>query len=109
MCVRILIAIACVLLVASSARADRVAKMEPVVARVVGIEIMGESVVVTVAAGMDQGITKRAHARFRDGKTKKLLAGGEAVLIRVDKRTAVLKTSLPAERVRANRFVQFDP
>lgn len=100
----------CILFLGSFAHADRrVAKPASVVGRVVGIEIMGESVVVTVAAGKDQGVTQRAHARFREGRTTKPLTGGEAVVIRVDRATTVVKTSLPAAQVRANRFVQFDP
>jgi hypothetical protein len=101
----------CLLFLGSFAHADRRAPPKPasVVGRVVGIEIMGETVIVTVAAGKDQGITLRGHARFREGKTTKPLAGGEAVVIRVDRATTVLKTSLPAAQVRANRFVQFDP
>jgi hypothetical protein len=100
----------CILFLGSFAHADRrVARPASVVGRVVGIEIMGESVIVTVAAGKDQGITLRGHARFREGKTTKLLAGGEVMIIRVDRATTVVKTSLPAAQVRANRFVQFDP
>jgi hypothetical protein len=81
----------------------------PVIARVVGIVIIDDSVVVTAAAGSDQGIDKRWRARFRDGTTKALVAGGDAMIIRVDHRTTVLKTKLTADQVRANRFIQLEP
>jgi hypothetical protein len=101
----------CILLAGSFAHADKAIKAKPpsVVGRVVGIEIVDDAVILTVAAGMNEGVTKGARVRFREGKTTKLLAGGEAVLIRVDRRTSILKTKLPAAQVRANRFVQFDP
>lgn len=99
----------CVLLVGSFARADRAAKAPSLVARVVGIEISNDDVILTVAAGSEVGLTRRMHARVREGKTTKPLTGGEAVIIRIDRRSSILKVKLSPEQVRANRFVQFDP
>lgn len=102
--------VVCVLLVGSFARADRRSPKPPsVVARVVGLEIVDETAVITIAAGSEQGIGKRWRAQFREGKTPNLLAGGEASIIRIDRRTAVLKTALPPAQVRANVFIQLDP
>ena len=100
----------CALLFGSFAHADRAGgkKLPSIVARVVGMEIMQDAVVVTVATGTDMGIHKKARARFREGTTNKLLAGGESVVIRVDKRTAILKTKLSPAQIRANKFIQFD-
>jgi len=102
-----ILAVVC-LLVGSHALADT-KKPPSVVARVVGLEIYDNAAVVTLAAGSDQGVGKTWHAKFRDGKTQKLLAGGEAVVIRVDHRSMVVKTSLSPAQVRANRYVQLDP
>jgi hypothetical protein len=99
--------VVCVL-IGSYARADT-RRPPSVVARVVGLEIYDNSAVVTIAAGSDQGIGRTSRARFRDSKTQKPLAGGEALIIRVDHRSSVLKTSLPPAQVRANRFVELDP
>ncbi len=103
--------VVCALLVGSLAHADKKPARRPaaVVGRVVDLEVSAESRIVTVLVGSDQGIGKRWRAKFRDGTTTKLLADGEAIVIRIDKRTAVLKTSLSAEQVRANRIVQFEP
>ena len=92
----------------SSAHADR-RKPASVVARVVGLEIYEDGAVVTIAAGSQQGIARTSRARFRDGDTKKPLAGGEAMIIRVDRRTTVLKTHVPPAQIRAHRFIQLDP
>ena len=109
--VRVLVA--CVLLFGSLAHADNKKKPSPrpvaIAGRVVDLEVAGESRIVTVLIGSDNGIAKKWRAKFREGTTEKPLAGGEAVVIRIDKRSTVLKTSLSAEQVRANRVVQFDP
>jgi hypothetical protein len=109
--VRVLVA--CVLLFGSLAHADSKKKPSPrpaaVAGRVVDLEVAGESRIVTVLIGSANGVGKRWRAKFREGTTAKLLAGGEAVVIRVDERSTVLKTSLSAEQVRANRVVQFEP
>ena len=102
------IVVALCLIVGVDARADP-KKPSSVVARVVGLEVYDNTAIVTLAAGSDQGIERTWHARFRDGKTDKLLAGGEAIVIRVDHRSMVVKTSLAPAQVRANRYVQLDP
>ena len=100
----------CVLLVGSFAHADKAGgkKLPSIVGRVVGMEILEDAVVVTVATGSEMGIHKKARARFREGKTTKLLDGGESMIIRVDKRTSILKTKLSPAQIRANKLVQFD-
>jgi len=102
----------CVLLCASLAHADNKKKPAPrpvaIAGRVVDLEAAGEARIVTVLVGSEAGIGKTWHARFREGTSTKPLADGEATIIRVDKRSAVLKTSLTAEQVRANRVVQFE-
>jgi hypothetical protein len=104
--------VVCMLVVGSFARADTREKQlvpDPVVARVVGFEVSGDATIVTIAAGSEQGLAKTWRAHFREGKTPKVLAGGDAVIIRIDRRTSVLKTKLTAAQVRANVFVQLDP
>jgi hypothetical protein len=109
--VRVLVA--CVLLFGSLAHADTKKKPTPVpvaiTGRVVDLDVAGDSRIVTVLIGSETGIERHWHAKFREGTTAKPLAGGEAVVIRVDRRTTVLKTSLSVEQVRANRVVEFSP
>jgi hypothetical protein len=107
------------LLVASLAHADKAKtkkapKPEPVVGRVVGLDVYADDdgkkwSVVTVLAGSDQGVKKGWSARFREGTTTKPLAGGEAILIRIDKRSMVLRTDLLPEQVRTNKYVEVTP
>ena len=109
--VRVLIA--CVLLLGSLAHADSKKKPPPrpaaIAGRVVDLDVVGESRIVTVLIGSENGIGETWRAKFREGTTEKPLAGGEAVVIRIGRRTTVLQTSLTAEQVRANRVVQFEP
>lgn len=100
-----------ILLLGPMAHADKKAapRKPAVVGRVVDLEVRGDSHVVTVLAGSDSGIGKTWRATFVDAATRKPLAGGEAVVIHVDKTSTVLKTRLSAEQVRASRTVQFDP
>lgn len=103
-------AVLCVLATGSLALADKKGpKPAAISARVVDLEINEDSTIVTVMAGTDKGIDRTWHARFREGGSDKLLPDGEAIVIRVDRRTTVLKTKLTAKQVRENRIVQFDP
>jgi hypothetical protein len=103
--------VAGVLLVGAIAHADKrlSPKPQPIVGRVVSLEVYPDTTVVTVLVGYNQGIEKTWHAKFREGTTTTLLGGGEATIIRIDRRTTLLKTSLTPEQVRAHRFVQFEP
>lgn len=109
--------VVCLLLVGSFAHADRArAKKkgpDPVVGRVVGLEVSSEEgqdfAIVTILAGKDRGVQSSWHAHFRDGTTDKLLPGGDATIIRIDKRSMIVKTHLSAEQVRANKMVELDP
>jgi hypothetical protein len=100
--------VACVLLVGSLAFAGK-EKPLALSGRVVDLDIYRDSTVVTVMRGSDNGLAKGWKAAFREGTTTKLLPGGDATVIRVDRRSTVLKTTLTPEQVRANRVVQFDP
>lgn len=102
--------VACVLLAGSFAAADKKSmKADPIVARVVDLEINEASTVVTVMAGSDKGVAKGWHATFLEGDSKKPLPDGEATIIRIDKRSTIIKTTLKPEQVRANRQVRFEP
>lgn len=103
--------VACVLLVGSLAFADKkgAMKLEPISGRVVDLEIYGDTTAVTVLTGSENGLAKDWRARFREGTTTKLLTDGDATIIRIDRRTTVIKTTLTPDQVRANRIVQFDP
>ena len=99
------------LLVGSLAFADKAPKMrpDPVTGRVVDLEVSGDARVVTVMAGSDKGVAKTWHARLLEGDSTKPLPDGEAIIIRIDKRTTIIKTTLTEQQIRANRIVQFAP
>jgi len=100
-----------VLLLCSLAHADNKKRPAPVLitGRVVDLEVTGDSRIVTVMTGSEKGVGKKMRATFRETATGKPLPGGDAVVIRVDHWTTVLKTSLTPEQIRANRVVQFGP
>jgi hypothetical protein len=103
--------ILCVLLVGSLAVAggkkDAI-KADPIVGRVVDLEILPADTIVTVHLGTYNSLAKDWRARFREGTSEKLLEGGDATIIRMDHRTTILKVHLTPAQVRANRLVQFD-
>jgi hypothetical protein len=109
MTMRLPLFIVCVLVAGSFADTRKLPVTAPVVARVVGFEVSGDATIVKIAAGSEQGLATSWRAHFREGKTPKLLAGGEGVMIRVDRRTSVLQTTLTPAQVRANVFVQLAP
>jgi hypothetical protein len=105
------------LLVGSLAHADKPkAKKAPkpvLVGRVIGLEVYSDegkdTSIVTVLLGNQNGVEKGWHARFREGTTTKPLAGGDAIIIRIDERSMVLKTQLLPAQVRANKIVELSP
>jgi hypothetical protein len=99
-----LVVVMCVL--ASVAHADP--KPKTATGRVIDYQTQGDARIVTVHVGSNQGVARTWRAKFREGTTTKQLVGGEATVIRIDKRSTVLKTNLTPEQIRANRSVQFD-
>lgn len=67
--------------------------------RIVKLQITGNEIEVTIAAGTKKGIRPDFHGHLV-GHDGKLVEGGELVLVRVNETYTVARTKLSIERVR---------
>ena len=82
---------------------------EPIVARVLKIDVVDSSLVVTVGAGKDHGVDMTWKAAVLRGTSSRPLPGGGATLVRVDRRVTVLKVKLPGDLLRENPTIRLEP
>jgi len=66
----------------------------------------GNEVVLTVSAGQDAGLVAEAHLVVLRGDTDEPLAGGDCVVVRIAKKTAVCRVRLTPEQLGDNRVVR---
>ena len=82
-------------------------KVPPVFARIVGNNISGSQLLITIGAGSAQGITKDWKATVMKGaSTTETLGGGEVTIVRVDKTTSVGAVKLTPDQLSANGRVR---
>ncbi|HEY5949171.1 MAG TPA: hypothetical protein VIV40_26945 [Kofleriaceae bacterium] len=84
-------------------------KADPITARVIKNEVQGSEVVITIAAGSDQGVVKGWTGRVMRGDSDTPLDGGEVNVIRIGKRETVGKVRLTTDQVAANPKVKLSP
>jgi hypothetical protein len=77
-------------------------------ARVLKIEAIPEGLVVVLGAGSRDGIAKDWHATVLAGGTDTPLAGGEVILIRIDRSVIVGKVHLTADQLGHNTRVRLN-
>ena len=81
-------------------------KVPPVIGRIVGNNVSGSDVIITIAAGTNSGVQKNWGATVLRGDTDQPLAGGEVTVIRVDKGVTVGKVHLTTDQISANSRVR---
>jgi len=81
----------------------------PVTGRVIKNEVQGGDVLITIAAGTDQGVSKAWKGRVLRGDTDTPMEGGDVVVIRVGKRETIGKVHLTTDQVSANPRVKLTP
>lgn len=86
-----------------------VAVVSPVEARVLKVEVVGNGIEIQVSAGKDHGVTKTWKARVLRGSTQSPLAGGNATIVRIDRRTTTLLVNLTSNVISANPNVVLEP
>lgn len=82
----------------------------PVTARVIKTEVQGSDTIITIAAGLDQGVTTawKGHVLRGDGDAP--MDGGEVIVIRVvGKRETLGKVHLTTDQISANPRVKLTP
>jgi hypothetical protein len=83
---------------------------QPVVARVIGLQVQGDFTVITIGVGSDRGITKDWRGSLVDSSTPpKPIRGGELAVIRVNKLSTMAKVKATADQVHANPLVRLTP
>lgn len=81
-------------------------KVPPVIGRIIGNNIQGSDVIVTIGVGTNSGVQKTWGATVLRGDSDQPLAGGEVTVIRVDKGVTVGKVHLTTDQLTANSRVR---
>jgi hypothetical protein len=81
-------------------------KVPPVVGRIIGNNVSGSDVIITIGAGTNSGVQKNWGATVLRGDTDQPLAGGDVIVIRVDKGVTVGKVHLTTDQLAANSRVR---
>jgi hypothetical protein len=84
-------------------------KDPPVVGRVIKNEVQGSDVVITIAVGSDNGITKDWTGRVLRGDSDTPIDGGDVKVIRVGKRETIGKVRMTTDQIAANPKVKLSP
>lgn len=85
-----------------------IASADPLRQRAIKVEIQGTAVLVTVPLGSDNGVDKTMGCHMLINRMRN---ESRCAIVRIDKRTTVVKTGLETERdrKRGELSVQFDP
>jgi len=85
------------------------AKADPVTGRVIKNEVQGRDVIITIAAGSDQGVAKGWHGQVLRGDSDSPMDGGSVTVIRVGKRETIGKVHLTTDQIASNPRVKLSP
>jgi len=85
------------------------AKADPVTGRVIKNEVQGSDVIITIAAGTDQGVAKTWRGHVLRGETDSPMEGGDVTVVRVGKRETLGKVHLTTDQIGANPRVKLSP
>jgi hypothetical protein len=84
-------------------------KAAAVTARIIGNQMSGSEVLITIAAGSEKGVDKGWTGHVLRGSSDTPLDGGEVTIIRVDKRATLGKVHLNIDQLEANGSVKLSP
>ncbi len=82
---------------------------KPVVARVIKVDVDGNSLNIVVGGGSEQGIGKDWKVSVLRGDTTSPLSGGTGTVVRVNKTTTIIRVKLTSQQIMANSNVQLSP
>ncbi len=82
---------------------------DPVVARVLRFDISADGLDLTLSVGSEQGVTKAWRSQVLRGESASPLAGGGGKIVKVNKRTTVVRVSLTPDMIKTNPNVQLAP
>ncbi len=81
----------------------------PVTTRILKLTIEGDFAVCVLGAGSENGVAKTWRAQFLRGSTATPLVGGKAEILRVDRRTTMIRVKMTTDAIAANPAVQLSP
>jgi hypothetical protein len=81
-------------------------RVPPVTARIIGNNVRGNEVLITIAAGMNAGVGKDWRGTVLRADTNEPLAGGEVTILRIDKAVTVGSVRLTADQLADNARVR---
>ena len=81
----------------------------PITARVIAANVAGDSTIITLPYGSEQGVDKTWTGQVMRGDTKQPFPGGKVTIIRVDKNRTIAKVSLTTDLVTSNPIVILTP
>jgi hypothetical protein len=84
-------------------------KAAPVVGRIIGNQVQGSEVLITIAAGSEKGVDMTWTGHVLRGSSDTPLDGGDVKIIRVDKRATLGKVHLNIDQLEANGQVKLSP
>ena len=84
-------------------------KASPVVGRIIGNQVQGSEVLITIGVGSEKGVAKGWTGHVLRGDGDAALDGGEVTVIRVDKRATLGKVHLNIDQLEANGRVKLSP
>jgi hypothetical protein len=82
---------------------------KPIKARVIKVDVSGDTVIITLSAGSDMGVDKNWTGQVMRGDTLNPLVGGKITIIRVDKQRTIAKVPLTTDLVTSNPIVIMQP
>jgi hypothetical protein len=81
-------------------------KRPPVIGRIIGNNLTGSDVIITIGVGTESGVGKDWTGKVMRGDSDQPLAGGDIVIIRVDKKVTVGKVHLTTDQLSTNSKVR---
>lgn len=82
---------------------------DPVAARIIHVEQVGDEVTITIAAGSNQHVDKTWTVTILAGNSDQPLAGGTATIVHVEKTRTIARVRLRREIVEANQNLRLTP
>ena len=84
-------------------------KVAPVNGRIIANQVQGGDVLITIAVGSDKGVQKGWKCNVLQGTTENFLPGGDATVIRADKKASLCKVHLNVDQLETNSNVKLSP
>jgi len=82
---------------------------KPITTRMLKFDTVGGGIEVTVPVGATSGVTPEWKVKVLRGQTTSALSGGAGSIVRVDRRTTIVKVSLTPDQLGANPNIVLSP